>query len=908
MSFKLLAIRPLEGCEKHILNNLQKDQFYFFDDSYEQYDSYDFIRKKENYNELNPEFYYGKNENTESTLQSININAIVGKNGSGKSSIIEFLLRSLNNFFKSIDSKKENKLDKLIYVEGLVGELYLLQNNEIFKIYINFSISKRNEKKLNPENEYRKYIKVTKLPLNITDKHFVKDNFKNKLWNDEEIQATEEAEIKGDKFVIDDYFFTMYVNYSLYGLDEQDYEQDGFVYESKENKSGNKEASVTSWLSKIFHKNDGYQTPVVIHPYRESAMIDVRREKDLMKQRLAALIFTNDEYRTVIPEYNFDEIRLSLKKETALDYFLEDIFNNQSNKIRVDIFGINVSGEILKEKIEFLSSWIDKNKSLLERIKISQKANEKDYDIKTYLYAAFSFLNKIEVVKDEDKNSNKLKGSFLSYISEYSFDKVKIESISKELKKDVIFKKILDHIANFNLETVIRLIQLTNSYHVFLKHFNYNESDFNFKSRDFYNLKEYLFWYCVVKSVKLLKYNTHLEYSESFKPANIFTKTNEEIVQLGKKYFRDIIEIDKSHITEKLRRTILLLELIENPIEGNIIDGKKRITSNSSDLTDFYQNIVNESRPRKISPENWEFTKSVSELGKLISDTKTIHSSKNIELTDLLPPPIFEYDFYSSTNNKEEKIPLSKISSGQFQKIGLLSSIVYHLKNLDSIQERANLNAYKHVLVVLDEIELYFHPAQQREFINDLVRLLKLNKFKQIENINIFFITHSPFILSDIPSQNVLKLDKGKPADSDSINSFGANIHDLLADEFFLDNGFMGEFAKKKINEVVDFLNYKILSNSIEEIDVKIKNTLEDDEKKRLISKNNKLKKEIKEFNSISKKYNKKYCEDFILQIGEPMIKMSLLELLNKAYKTDSKRFLQDQIEKLQKMLDDSST
>ena len=116
MSFKLLAIRPLEGCEKHILNNLQKDQFYFFDDSYEQYDSYDFIRKKENYNELNPEFYYGKNENTESTLQSININAIVGKNGSGKSSIIEFLLRSLNNFFKSIDSKKENKLDKLIYV------------------------------------------------------------------------------------------------------------------------------------------------------------------------------------------------------------------------------------------------------------------------------------------------------------------------------------------------------------------------------------------------------------------------------------------------------------------------------------------------------------------------------------------------------------------------------------------------------------------------------------------------------------------------------------------------------------------------------------------------------------------------------------------------------------------------
>src|SRR5690554_4234517 len=103
MSFKLLAIRPLDGCEDHIKNNLEVNQFYFFDDSYEQYEDFDFIIKKEGCNELNPEFYYNKQSNYESTLNTININAIVGKNGSGKSSIIEFLLRLLNNFFKGID-------------------------------------------------------------------------------------------------------------------------------------------------------------------------------------------------------------------------------------------------------------------------------------------------------------------------------------------------------------------------------------------------------------------------------------------------------------------------------------------------------------------------------------------------------------------------------------------------------------------------------------------------------------------------------------------------------------------------------------------------------------------------------------------------------------------------------------
>ena len=71
-----------------------------------------------------------------------------------------------------------------------------------------------------------------------------------------------------------------------------------------------------------------------------------------------------------------------------------------------------------------------------------------------------------------------------------------------------------------------------------------------------------------------------------------------------------------------------------------------------------------------------------------------------------------------------------------------------------------------------------------------------------MNQINILFATHSPFILSDIPPNNVLKLDNGIPKEFESIQTFGANIHDLLANEFFLEESFMGSFAQKYINDL----------------------------------------------------------------------------------------------------------
>ena len=80
----------------------------------------------------------------------------------------------------------------------------------------------------------------------------------------------------------------------------------------------------------------------------------------------------------------------------------------------------------------------------------------------------------------------------------------------------------------------------------------------------------------------------------------------------------------------------------------------------------------------------------------------------------------------------------------------------------------------------------------------------------------ILLATHSPFILSDIQEHKTLKLNNGKIVQSDnSYNTFAANIHDLLADEFFLEDGYMGAFAKRQIEIAINLLSFMIVENDL---------------------------------------------------------------------------------------------
>lgn len=197
------------------------------------------------------------------------------------------------------------------------------------------------------------------------------------------------------------------------------------------------------------------------------------------------------------------------------------------------------------------------------------------------------------------------------------------------------------------------------------------------------------------------------------------------------------------------------------------------------------------------------------------------------ELIEYALPGFFNIDFKLKDVQGHE-IEFGELSSGEQQLILNSNSILYHLYNLQSVFEKSNAIEelpkrvkYENVNIILDEVELYYHPEMQRLLVQNLIDSLeKIKKFgdKGIKSINVCILSHSPFILSDIPVQNVLKLRNDEVLISvrDNDQTFGSNIHELLTNSFFMDST-TGAFAENKIREIVEF-HYKVKSANEKDI------------------------------------------------------------------------------------------
>ena len=155
------------------------------------------------------------------------------------------------------------------------------------------------------------------------------------------------------------------------------------------------------------------------------------------------------------------------------------------------------------------------------------------------------------------------------------------------------------------------------------------------------------------------------------------------------------------------------------------------------------------------------------------------------------------------------------ISSGHKAYLNLFASINHELKN------KRNNN----LLLCIDEGDLYLHPKWQIEFFDRLV-----NTLPQIYlgNIQLILTSHSPFLLSDLPNQNLVILDKSQ--EGGILNgialknkTFSGNLYDLYREPFFLENQVTSEFAYKKLIEIikdVENKNYKNKSEIINKVDL----------------------------------------------------------------------------------------
>lgn len=166
------------------------------------------------------------------------------------------------------------------------------------------------------------------------------------------------------------------------------------------------------------------------------------------------------------------------------------------------------------------------------------------------------------------------------------------------------------------------------------------------------------------------------------------------------------------------------------------------------------------------------------------------------------------------------------LSAGELEYLNFLSRIYASLNEviIDHEQKRhvqIKPQTYKNIILLLDEPENSFHPEWQRLFLNNL--LYFLNKTTPHHTFQIILASHSPIIISDFPKNNIIFLDKNendgacKVVDSISRdNTFGANIHTLYRNSFFIDGLPIGEFAKRKINKLFDELeNAQVIRPSI---------------------------------------------------------------------------------------------
>lgn len=188
------------------------------------------------------------------------------------------------------------------------------------------------------------------------------------------------------------------------------------------------------------------------------------------------------------------------------------------------------------------------------------------------------------------------------------------------------------------------------------------------------------------------------------------------------------------------------------------------------------------------------------------------------DVLDLLPPPIFKMDVLLKRDDTDD-ILISKMSSGERQWLYSLTTALFHIKYVDDTIARTKGIHYNHVCMIFDEAELYYHPEYQRDFVYNLLRYISWLNLSWINSIQVIIATHSPFILSDITSDNILFLKGGQDYRMQMTEkvrkaftekgTFGANYYELLRNSFFLEDNAIGKHAVAQIEKVISVYREK---------------------------------------------------------------------------------------------------
>lgn len=544
---------------------------------------------------------------------------------------------------------------------------------------------------------------------------------------------------------------------------------------------------------------------------------------------------------------NVDKPRFSGNREHEDDEYLMKRFYR---KLKMDSFSDYKSGYVLlydKKYEEFRGKIFKFSPEINLLHKFSQnevlptlKPEEKIIG-NNYSTLMGYFENQLHVEKQMNEKENLI----LKWIDEYIIDSFTVllkESFSKEdikTRLDTNELKVEEDIEKINVD--IKIFEKANEKLLI-------DIPFSNKIKDIYD--EFIYMISVVK--KINEYGSEINISDDIFGASIDNNLNK-----GISVFESCVYLKLLISRYVLSRLSLKFEVIK--------EGKYQSS---------FEEVI-----KKIMKLNIECFKKNNKIclgytyKSEIELLDTLESYENIDYCDIK----LQFSF-----------GLQGLSEGEKKIFVFFSKVITSLRN----SEENSLNIF-----LLDEPDAFLHPQWAQEFINRL--FIAIDVFsKEVNKLNVQFIitTHSPFILSDVRKEDIILLeydDTNKcnnrflQPSLQSYESFGANIHTMLSNNFFMKST-IGDFANQKIKNTLRIID-KYKQFSMENINEE------------------QFKKEYKQYMMIEETENVEIDEDKLKKkikytidmIGEPIIKRKLEEIYSEAFIKDN-QYYEEAILKLQ--------
>lgn len=747
--FRILGIKILEGCYEDVHKILKIGVPYLLFDYYEEdkVNEYTLICKKQ---ERGAEYKLYNVTCDNGREIDITVSGLVGQNGDGKSTFVEVALRLLNNFACAFGFLADQ--DSLHYNIGVAGILYYEVDDEIYAIKCEGGDNAFDGNGIPNITCYKKGNKVEDIDLsanNIRKKGLLKE------------------------LHLDELFYTMVINYSLYAYNSLTMEH--------ETRDGG------SWIDELFHKNDSYQTPVVLNPMRNEGNIDVNREEHLSHQRLLSLYTIagdNDverkikEHETAIG-YAFYQEKESKFVEKTIEGFFSEHYRDDYSWESVDLYFV----PLVEAKDEYYEQKVALSRHFMDFWREFDELYKRNDQLMNLVGDA---LSKDWMRRSGETDFNKYATTLISHQEQYQLCDLKPyqAGIDKFLKSEPF--RTMNYA---ELYRMVRSMKLWDFLHEECEEIDCSLNEAMEKRKQpLYAAKLYVLY----KVMEIM--NTYTPYREY---SYIEDRTFEMLVNpISKNTSFNKMKYDLREILKKDDYTTLKLRQALNYIRCYKDENKYYGARPAEEAIPKY--IVKAANTRFVT-----FKKLKDMLTRLDGYDGVS------KIMSLLPPPIFIGDvIIRYQDEKEEKLhDMASMSSGERQKLNSVGSFIYHLRNLDAKQTDDSKIQYKNLFVVFEEVELYFHPEYQKGYINSLVKQIKQSNLENVKSIFLLFVTHSPFILSDVIKSNILYLQDGKDARADmKVQTFASNINELLAESFFLKGGFVGEFASEVINDLALYL------------------------------------------------------------------------------------------------------